>query len=398
MRPMWRVNSRVNAGLCSALTALGILSATIVSVHGQQPAPKPLTPGTSVIPQIRAPGQPPTPVPLNQPTTTGFPQTSVPLSGAPQNPLALPQAGAPPVALPAHVSSPIGTMVPAPKPLPPRASISGRSIGGKPPTGYATPSGVQPAAFFNDAPATPAPTTTTPTAQAGEHPLAPAIARAHTAMESIAKIQDYSATLVKRERIDGALGEHQYLFIKVRHNPFSVYLYFLAPAELKGQETIYIAGKNDGNLLAHPNGFKGKLLGTLSLSPTGMIAMSGNRYPITEVGVKRLTERLIEVGQNDMKYGECAVKILPGTKINGRDCTCYEVNHPQPRKEFIFHIARIYLDSELNVPIRYESYEWPSEKGGQPVLVEEYTYLNLKLNNGFTDLDFDVSNPKYQFK
>lgn len=217
-------------------------------------------------------------------------------------------------------------------------------------------------------------------------------------MEAIAKIQDYSATMVKRERIDGVLGEHQYMFIKVRHQPFSVYIYFLAPGDLKGQESIYIAGKNDGNLLAHPNGLKARLIGTVSLNPTGMLAMSGNRYPITEIGIKRMVERLLEVGANDMKYGECSMKILPGAKINGRDCTCYEVNHPHPRKEFIFHIARIYLDTELNVPIRYESYDWPTEKGGEPILVEEYTYLNLKLNNGFTDLDFDVNNPKYQFK
>ena len=71
---------------------------------------------------------------------------------------------------------------------------------------------------------------------------APAITRAHTSLEAIAKIQDYSATMVKRERIDGVLGEHQYLFVKVRHQPFSVYVYFLAPADLKGQESIYIAG------------------------------------------------------------------------------------------------------------------------------------------------------------
>ena len=37
------------------------------------------------------------------------------------------------------------------------------------------------------------------------------------------------------------------------------------------------------------------------------------------------------------------------------------------------------------------------EEGGKPVLSEEYTYLNVKLNNGFTDADFDVRNPNYQF-
>jgi Protein of unknown function (DUF1571) len=61
-------------------------------------------------------------------------------------------------------------------------------------------------------------------------------------------------------------------------------------------------------------------------------------------------------------------------------------------------VARIFVDDELNVPIRYESYDWPEQAGGQPELIEEYTYLNLKLNNGFTDADFDIRNPNYGFK
>ncbi len=122
-----------------------------------------------------------------------------------------------------------------------------------PPTTDRTPrQPVQPVAYFGDPPAAASPTI--PPRKPGEHPLAPAITRAHSSMEAIAKIQDYSATMVKRERIDGVLGEHQYMFIKVRHQPFSVYIYFLAPGDLKGQESIYIAGKNDGNLLAIPTG------------------------------------------------------------------------------------------------------------------------------------------------
>jgi hypothetical protein len=30
--------------------------------------------------------------------------------------------------------------------------------------------------------------------------------------------------------------------------------------------------------------------------------------------------------------------------------------------------------------------------------MEEYTYLNMKVNNGFTDADFDIKNPNYHFK
>ena len=242
---------------------------------------------------------------------------------------------------------------------------------------------------FNEAAAT------TPAAQ---HPLMPAVTRARQSLEQIAHIQDYSATLVKRERIDGELLEHEYMFVKVRHQPFSVYLYFLAPAKFKGQECLWVEGKNNGNLMAHPNGLKARLIGTVSLRPDSMIAMQGNRYPVTQLGIKRLTERLIEVGQNDLRFGECQVKTLAGAKINNRDSTCYEVVHPTPRKEFLYHIARIFVDTELNIPVRFEAYDWPTQPGGEPPLIEEYTYLNVKLNNGFTDADFDPANPKYQFK
>jgi hypothetical protein len=231
-----------------------------------------------------------------------------------------------------------------------------------------------------------------------EHPLAPAIRWAKAGLAELNKIQDYSCNLVKRERIDGQLNEHEYMFVKVRHQPYSVYMYFLGPAKLKGQEALYVQGQNDGNLMAHANGLRHKLIGTVSLKPDSMLAMSGQRYPITQLGIKRLTERLIEVGEQDMRFGECEVKMLQNAKVSGRDCTCIVVIHPKPRKEFLFHMARIYIDNQLNLPIRYEAYEWPQEPGGPPVLVEEYTYLNLKLNNGFTDKDFDPRNPNYQFQ
>jgi len=230
-----------------------------------------------------------------------------------------------------------------------------------------------------------------------EHPLAPAIRWAKDGLKQFSQIHDYSCTMVKRERIDGTLGQHEYMFVKVRHEPFSVYTYFLGPPALKGQEAIYIAGRNDGKLQGHATGIKKRLIGTVSLNPTSMLAMVGNRYPITEMGLKRLTERLIEVGEQDAQYGECDVQVIPEAKINDRMCTCIQVVHPVPRRNFTFHLARIYVDNEYNLPTRYEAYDWPRQQGGTPELIEEYTYLNLKMNNGFTDLDFDIHNPAYSF-
>ena len=231
--------------------------------------------------------------------------------------------------------------------------------------------------------------------QPNEHPLMPALRWAHDGLGNIEKLQDYSATLVKRERINGKVAEYEYLFAKVRHNPFSVYLCFLGPPALKGREVIYVEGQNNGKMWGHGTGVQAAL-GWIKLAPDGIIAMRGQRYPLTEIGILNLVRRLIEIGEQDIKYGECEVQFFKGAKINNRTCTCIQVVHPVPRRNFLFHVARIFVDDEHNVPVRYEAYDWPKEAGGKPGLLEEYTYLDLKFNNGFTDADFDIRNPNYR--
>ncbi len=226
----------------------------------------------------------------------------------------------------------------------------------------------------------------------------PTLRWAYSGLGNVEKLHDYSATVVKRERIAGKVGDYEYMFIKLRHQPFSVYAYFVGPPEIKGREVIYVKGQNNGLMWAHDVGIRNTMFGTVSLRPDGPVAMRNQRYPLTEIGILNMTRRLVEVGEQDIKYGECEVKYIEGAKINDRVCTCIEVVHPVPRRNFLFHLARIFVDKELNLPIRYESYDWPKEKGGPPELLEEYTYLNLKLNNGFTDADFDVKNPNYKFR
>jgi hypothetical protein len=231
-----------------------------------------------------------------------------------------------------------------------------------------------------------------------EHPLAPVIQMAKENLAHMkANIKDYSATLVKKERVGDTINEQEFLFVKIRQSPFSVYTYFLGPARKKGQEAIYVEGKNNGNIVGHGVGIQ-KVVGTVKLPPLGMLAMRDNKYPITEIGLFNLTEKLIEIGEQDMKFGECEVKTIRGTKIDGRSCTCIEVVHPVPRKNFRFHKARVFYDDELQIITRYEAYDWPIEAGGQPILNEEYTYVKLKINNGFTDADFDENNPAYGYR
>jgi hypothetical protein len=232
----------------------------------------------------------------------------------------------------------------------------------------------------------------------GEHPLMPALRIAQDGVKFIDEnIRDYSAILYKQERIASELHDQEVAFVRVRHQPFSVHMFFLAPN--KGRECLYVEGPTgtDGKLHARDCGFRRKL-GVFKLDPEGKLAMDGQKYPITKIGIRNLTTELITVASNDINYGECDVRTAQ-TEIgpaNGakRPVTLIEVTHPTPRKNFRFHKAQVFIDNELRVPIRYASYLWPSAPGEQPPLEEAYTYLNLKLNNGFTDADFDPKNPE----
>ncbi len=255
----------------------------------------------------------------------------------------------------------------------------------------------QPAALVANNTNNPAPQPAAAQPQQAQHPLVPALQMAYSSLQNIqANIKDYSCTMVKRERIAGKLNEQEFMYLKIRHEPFSVYMYFLGPEKIRGQEALYVQGRNNGNLLGHGVGIK-KIAGTVPLLPTGAMAMAGQRYPITEIGMLNLTKRLIEVAERDKQFGECDVKFFKNAKINKRSVTLIQVEHPVPRKNFLFNLARVYVDDELNIPVRYESYDWPEKAGGQPQLLEEYTYTDVKINNGFTDADFDENNPKYNF-
>jgi len=57
----------------------------------------------------------------------------------------------------------------------------------------------------------------------------------------------------------------------------------------------------------------------------------------------------------------------------------------------------LFVDEQFKLPVRYEQFDWPQQPGGPPELVEECNFLNVQINNGFTDADFDPRNPRYGF-
>jgi hypothetical protein len=244
-----------------------------------------------------------------------------------------------------------------------------------------------------------------------EHPLDPAL---RVAAEGLAHIQkdvfDYTCTIVKRERINGVLNEYEYMEAKIRNRkvkdgqivvPLSVYLKFVQPKSIAGREVIWIEGKNNNKLVAHEGG---PLLGRISvwLEPNSALAMRGNLYPITEIGIENLVAKLIERGSKDKQLdpsgNDTQVEFKRGAKLNKRLCTVLTVKHTVQKPQYDFEVAQIFIDEELNVPVRYIAYGWPDKPGGAQPVLEEYNYVNVKLNVELTDDDFDPKNPAYNFK
>lgn len=226
------------------------------------------------------------------------------------------------------------------------------------------------------------------------HPLDPALEMARSSLQhSRDNIRDYTAVLAKRVRIDGELGQREHMFVKIRNRkvahgrlmtPLSVYAKFLQPKSTQGREFIWVEGRNAGKLIVQQNLFR------LHLDPTGRLAMRGQRYPVSDIGLENLLIKLIETGERDRGYGECDVQFFQNVKLGERACTLIEVIHPVRRSYFDFYCARVYFDNELNLPIRYESWSWPLEADSRPLLEEEFTFTGVTVNVGLTDRDFDL--------
>jgi hypothetical protein len=200
------------------------------------------------------------------------------------------------------------------------------------------------------------PTTTAPTSdiqQAGATPMDYPLRLIAEAQQSFQGARDYTCLFVKQERIRGQLQPENLIDMKVRSQPFSVYLRWMKPQNLVGQEACYVAGANKDMLRVHATGIAGTV-GFMSVETTDPRVMQNNRHPITDAGIGKLIE----------KYGQR-----------------WEIE-----RRLNAYRSLVYFDKVTHLPIRVESYDWPKQggpAGGE--LIESYSYANLRLNQGLGD-------------
>lgn len=224
----------------------------------------------------------------------------------------------------------------------------------------------------------------------------------------IANVNNYTARLVKQEQDrSGTLQPESEIFLKVqtRHqlgsngDPLKVYMRFDSPENVQGREVIWVENQNDGKLLVREAGMLGGMM-TVPLAPDNFLAMRGQRYPITEIGLTRLLEKLIERGEADREDPNVQVMLDESYTFEGKPHWRLSLSRSKPSgRDNDFSKAELVIDRERHVVVHFSSMGWPnSERPDElPDVIESYTYHELKFNVGLSDIDFDTQNPDYTF-
>lgn len=200
------------------------------------------------------------------------------------------------------------------------------------------------------------------------------------AVKSFENVKDYKANFIKLERIKDKIQPEATILMEVVSNPFSLHMKYLEPRGSKGQEAIYISGKDPNKMRAKGAGFLGAI-GFLTLDINDPKVCSNNRHNITDAGLEVLIKKL-EHGWVEEARRKATEVIVTDVVCYDRLCTRIELTHPtNPDGHFLFYKNIVFFDKENKLPIKIEGYSWPLNGESAP-LEESYGYKDLQLNVG----------------
>ena len=223
-------------------------------------------------------------------------------------------------------------------------------------------------------------------------------------LQRLEHIPDYTSTFIKQERVAGKLGEPGLINLKIRHQPFSIYMKWYNGD--KGRELLDVDGQNKGDLVVRVGGIRGRFLPALNLNPYGDLAMKESRHPVTEIGIKNLVKKALAFRQKDLKnLDNLQCQVIDQVSFDKRDCFEFIVEYIEQRPVHVYRKSVLTVDKEYSLPIAVKNFAWPNEVDNydekqidQSTLVENYAYTNFSCARRLADMDFSKNNKKYRFK
>lgn len=234
------------------------------------------------------------------------------------------------------------------------------------------------------------PQATTPPAtenQSASRPLDQPLQWLQEAKQTHKSIRDYTCTLVKQERVQGRLSEQNIILLKVRTQPFSVYMRWLSPQALSGQEVAFVYGRNNNKMRVHfTRGVKG-VVGWKSVDPNDPRVFQHSRHTIYEAGIGNMIEQLIQNLEKERQLDKTRVRTAEYT-YNNRHCYRVEATGTERGPQTPVGRCVFFLDKESKLPIRMENYDWPQPGATEGELLEIFSFTDLRFNVGLSDSDF----------
>jgi hypothetical protein len=221
-------------------------------------------------------------------------------------------------------------------------------------------------------------------AQTPEDDLETSLALMRESLEIIDTIYDYQAILYKHDRVNGKLFPEEKIFMKWMA-PQYIYMRF-EQGEQKGQELIYVRGRNDDLMTVSPGGAMGMM--TLDIAPDSDMALKKNRHTVPEVGIgPNLTQALTTLEADfDNPASTVWVEYADSVIFHGDECYLIRMHESSYAA-----LSEVYIYRDTKLPAAFIS----SDESGE--LLESYRYVDIQTNVGLDESDFDPDNEVYDF-
>lgn len=202
------------------------------------------------------------------------------------------------------------------------------------------------------------------------------------------RVDHYTAIFLMQERLERELGPTQRLELKFK-KPLKIYLRWLN-GKHEGRQALYPAGVDGNELWVRQPLLVGAV--TVGLDPHSPRAREGSRHAITDVGIGRLLDFIRDNASRGLQRSKLTIEDGDQRTTFHRPTQRYILHFPaDPAKGYYCMTALIDVDREHRLPIYAETFDWDGQ------LIERYGYLDLHLNPGLSDEDFDPKNPAYGF-
>ena len=193
-------------------------------------------------------------------------------------------------------------------------------------------------------------------------------------------IHDYTATLVKKERLQEKLGDAQVIHCRFRSAPFSVYLKWDRGAT-SADRLLYVPAQLGPNILARPKGLVGWFVKSVEVDPHCDKARKASLQTVDRFGWVNTMNRLIRKTALAVERNELSTLYLGPMSLNGQKTIAVEYRFPE-KTEYGYGRIRLHFYRQSLLPAAFLLWDWDERP------LAEYAFSDVRVNVGLDDDDF----------